>query len=196
MSFLKADTKKDLFIHLAIILAIGVIIVVGFFYIYLPITTNHNETVSVPKLNGMHLDQLEEFLGQQHLRYQINDSTYVPGAKPHTVISQHPAEGTKVKENRKIYISISSLQPPKVKMPNLVDASLKSAEMMLRGNDLVKGNVRFVSSPYANLVLQQLIGNTPVKAGTYIPKGTKINLVVGDGEGKAEDDDTLSDTLR
>jgi beta-lactam-binding protein with PASTA domain len=184
--FPKANSLKDLLIHLAIMAGILIAILLVFFYLWLPYTTHHGETITVPTLKGMQADQLDDFLSERNLRYEINDSTYIPGTKPNTVILQHPSEGSKVKENRKIYITIAAKNPPKVKMPNLVDHSLRSAEMELKGFDLVKGKVTMVPSPYHNLVIRQLVNGKEVLAGSYIPKGTIVDLQVGSGAGGAE----------
>jgi eukaryotic-like serine/threonine-protein kinase len=184
--FLKPTSAKDVFIHLLIILVIFVGLVLSFFYLYLPVTTNHGETITVPKLTGMNSQELESFLKAKHLRFQINDSSYTPGVKPYTVLTQHPLEGSKVKKNRKIYIAIASTVPPKVKMPKLVDASLRSAETTLKSYDLVVGKIAYIPSPFPNLVLKQLVKGQPVQQGTMLPKGTKVDLVVGNGTGTEE----------
>ncbi|HEY8401889.1 MAG TPA: PASTA domain-containing protein [Cytophagaceae bacterium] len=184
--FFKANSLKDVFIHLGIITAIFFGLIILFFYVYLPATTHHGETITVPKLEGMSIDELEDFLASKDLRYQINDSSYAPGVKPLTVLTQHPTEGSKVKQNRKIYVTIASKNPPKVKMPKLIDGSLKSAEMTLKGYDLVKGDIKYIPSPYTNLVIDQLVDGKKILPGTYIPKGTKVDLVVGNGTGATE----------
>jgi eukaryotic-like serine/threonine-protein kinase len=184
--FLKANSPKDVFIHIAIILGILIAMILCFFFIYLPVTTNHGETITVPKLIGMNSKDLEPFLKSNHLRYQINDSSYSPGTKPYIVLTQHPFEGSKVKKNRKIYITIASANPPKVKMPRLIDGSLRSAESTLKSFDLVRGEIKQVPSPFPNLVLDQQINGKTIQPGTYIPKGTKIDLIVGNGTDNEE----------
>ena len=152
-----------------------------FFFIYLPVTTNHGETITVPRLIGMNSKDLESFLKSKHLRYQINDSSFSPGTKPYTVLTQHPFDGSKVKKNRKIYITIASANPPKVKMPRLIDGSLRSAESTLKSFDLSIGKINYVPSPFPNLVLDQQMSGKTIQPGTYIPKGTMIDLTVGNG---------------
>jgi len=181
--FPKAQSTKDILIHLGIMAGIFLAIVILFFYVWLPFTTNHGETITVPKLQGMEVNQLEGYLDKRDLRYEINDSTFIPGAKPYTVISQHPVEGSKVKQNRKIYITVASKNPPRVKMPSLVDKSLKSAELELKASDLVKGRITYVASSFNGLVFKQLVDGKDIKAGTDIAKGTVIDLVVGSNNG-------------
>lgn len=186
MSLLKPEKTQDLLIHLALILVSFFVLLLIFFYGYLPSATNHGETITVPKLEGMSLKEMEKFLDSKNLDYEINDSTYRAGIKPLTVLNQHPAPGSKVKKNRRIYITIASATPPNVKMPKLVDQSLRSAEMVLKGYDLVLDSIHYVSSPHANLVLKQMIGRKEILTNTLIPKGTKITLIVGNGTGNEE----------
>ncbi|MDB5274697.1 MAG: penicillin-binding protein [Chitinophagaceae bacterium] len=183
MTLFKPEKPKDLLIHFTLILASFFILLFLFFYVYLPSATNHGETITVPKLEGMSLKEMETFLDSKNLDYEINDSTYKAGVKPLTVLNQHPAPGSKVKKNRRIYITIASDTPPNVKMPKLVDQSLRSAEMVLKGYDLVLDSIHYVSSPFPNLVLKQLIKKKEILAGTLIPKGTKVTLIVGNGTG-------------
>ncbi|HXA01020.1 MAG TPA: PASTA domain-containing protein [Cytophagaceae bacterium] len=184
--FLKANSPKDVFIHIAVIIGIFIAMILCFFFIYLPVTTNHGETITVPKLIGMNSQDLESFLNSKHLRYQINDSSYAPGTRPYTVLTQHPFDGSKVKKNRKIYITIASANPPKVKMPRLIDGSLRSAESTLKSFDLSVGKINKVPSPFPNLVLDQQMNGKTIQPGTYIPKGTKIDLTVGNGTDNEE----------
>jgi beta-lactam-binding protein with PASTA domain len=183
MTLFKPEKPKDLLIHFTLILVSFFILLFLFFYVYLPSATNHGETITVPKLEGMSLKEMETFLDSKNLDYEINDSTYKAGVKPLTVLNQHPAPGSKVKKNRRIYITIASDTPPNVKMPKLVDQSLRSAEMVLKGYDLVLDSIHYVPSPFPNLVLKQLIKKKEILAGTLIPKGTKVTLIVGNGTG-------------
>ncbi len=179
--FLKARSLKDVILHLLIMLVIFIAALLFFFYGYLPWTTNHGEMIAVPKLTGKTLKEIESYLKIKNLRYQVNDSSFIPDTKPFTILAQHPAEGAYVKENRKIYLSVSSLNPPKIKMPALIDGSLKNAEISLKSHGLLLGKVKPVPSPYHNLVVDQTLNGESIKTGTYVPKGSKIDLSVGDG---------------
>ncbi len=179
--FLKATTKKDVLIHLGIILAISLVLVLLFFYVYLPITTNHGEIIKVPDLKGKTIDQLESILDGNDLRFQVNDSSYVSGSVPFTVLSQNPVAGSEVKSNRKIYITVTAKNPPMVPMPELRDKSLMAAKMELKSRDLVLLEPNLVLSPFANLVINQYVDGKEIAAGTHIPKGTQIKLDVGNG---------------
>jgi len=180
-NFLRAETRRDVFLHLLIVILTGAILVVGFFNVYLPYTTNHGETITVPNLQGMNKDQLEEFLGDRDLDFQIDDSTYHAGAQPFLVFQQYPLPGTKVKQHRKIYVSINSRNPPLVKMPNLLNRSFLNAQRELENNGLLLGETKLIPDLAFNAVLKQQIGGRDIAPGTQISKGSKVNLVIGDG---------------
>ena len=90
------------------------------FYLYFPIITNHWETITVPDLKGLNYDEIDDYLTQRNLKYEIiPDSSFTTDYPPLSVIFQNPIEGKKVKEGRKIYLTLNSIKPPKIKMPKL-----------------------------------------------------------------------------
>jgi eukaryotic-like serine/threonine-protein kinase len=180
-NFLRPENKRDVFLHLVIVLLTGAILVVGFFNVYLPYTTHHGETITVPNLQGMHKDQLEEFLGDRDLDFQIDDSTYHSGAQPFLVFQQYPLPGSKVKQNRKIYVSINARNPPLVKMPNLLSRSFLNAQRELENSGLILGETKLVPDLQFNAVLKQQFRGRDIAPGAEIPKGSKIDLSIGDG---------------
>lgn len=176
-------TVKHVLIHLAIILVTGFLILFLFFNIYLPKATNHGESITVPNLQGRSFAELENFMDEHKLRYEVNDSTFSAEFPPMTVMKQYPMAGAQVKENRKIFISLNAQNPPKVRMPNLVDGSVKNAQLVLKSFGLELGEITYEPNLAANAVLKQLVNGKPIEEGEYIAKGSKINLVVGDGKG-------------
>jgi len=184
MSFKKPSSFKDLIIHLGSALGITTLIICIVFYVWLPITTNHGETITVPDVEGLNYGQLEEFLGQRNLRYEVTaDSSYSPEHAPLAVLRQVPAPNTKVKENRKIYVTLNTEKPPLVKFPNLIDKSLKSAQMILKSYDLVLGEIKYISDAIFGTVHEGRMEGRTVLEGENIEKGSSIDLVVGDGYG-------------
>ncbi|QHT66815.1 PASTA domain-containing protein [Rhodocytophaga rosea] len=180
---IKTGSKKDVLIHLGIMLSLVSIVVLGFFFIYLPSTTHHGESIPVPELSGKHIHEVEKYLGEYNLRYEISDSTFILDKPASIVLTQYPKAGERVKENRKIYITVTTSIPPHVEMPKLVDISLKSAELLLQSNQLRLGESKRIPHLAQNLVLKQEWNGKEVAPGTKIPKGSIIHLTVGDGVG-------------
>ncbi len=172
--------------NIIIVFSILLLLSVSYFYIYLPNSTNHGETVTVPDLKGMKIEELDSFLAQHKLQYELNDSAYSSDFPPLTVVRQFPKEGSSVKEERKIYISINRVSPPTVPIPDLVDRSRINAEVVLKSNELTRGKILFEPSPFLNLVKELRYQGKPIAAGVRVPKGSVIDLVIGDGNGSAD----------
>ena len=177
------DTLKGLFIHFAIVVSLAIVGTLIFFYVYLPHTTNHGETITVPDLYGMKLDEMEDFLTKRDLRYEINDSTFSARHEPLTILKQYPKAGAKVKENRKVFLSVNRVNPPTVPMPKLLDRSLRNAQAVLKSNELKLGTINYVPSQFLNLVLEMRLADQVLKEGDLISKGSTIDLSVGSGGG-------------
>lgn len=170
-----------LLLSIAVAISLFLFFGISYFYVYLPSSTNHGETITVPKIEGMHIDELEDFLVKRNLRYTVNDSSYSEKYAALTVLKQYPAEGTKVKENRNILISINRVTPPSVPMPDLVDGSIVNAEAVLKGNELKRGKITFVPGQFLNLVKEMKYKGKKIAAGERVPKGSVIDLVIEDG---------------
>jgi len=184
MKLLSVRSWKGLLIHLGIIAGLTIAAVLIFFNMYLPSTTNHGETVTVPDLEGLHIDEINEFLTKRNLKHEVTaDSGFTQEYQPLTVLTQYPLPGAKVKENRKIFLSLNAVNPPQVKMPRLIDGSVKNAALLLESYGLEIGNIKYVPDLAQNAVLEQNYDGEPIEAGTFIPKGAKIDLLVGDGLG-------------
>jgi beta-lactam-binding protein with PASTA domain len=184
--FLKANSLADVFKHIFIIVVIVAAMLFFFFFVYLPSTTNHGETIQVPKVEGMKLNEIEDFLDEQSLRYYISDSSFNSAVEPFTVTKQDPAPGAKVKQDRKIYITYNMKTAPLIKMPKLIDGSVKNAQMILKSYDLQLGKIVYKPDLAQNAVLEQQVNGKPVAPGAPIAKGSVVDLVVGDGLGNAE----------
>ena len=184
MSILKINTWKDALIHLAIIIALGCALLFGFFYVYLPYTTNHGETITVPDVQGVALEDLDEFLKVRALRYEVTpDSGFSASLPPLTVLKQFPMANSKVKENRKIYVTLNAEKPPLVRMPKLVGGSVKNAQLVLKTYDLELGEIKYVDDLALNYVLEQRLDGRQVLEGERIPKGSIVDVVAGNGLG-------------
>lgn len=171
--------------HLVMMLGIVIVLILFFFYVYLPTTTNHGESITVPNLEGVDLADLDEFLIKRNLRFEVlPDSGFSTNYPPHTILKQFPLPNSKVKENRKVYITLNSSEPPTVRMPNLVDGSVKNAQLVLRSKDLFLGSIKYVPDLAANAVIEQRLKGQTIAPDEMVPKGSKIDLIVGDGLGR------------
>ena len=183
MSELKQGLKK-VGINLLIIAAVLFGLLFLFFQVYLPGYTNHGQTVTVPDVEGFHYGELSNYLGERSLELEVTaDSGFVADNKPLTVLQQNPKPGTKVKNGRKIYVTLNAANPPLVIMPNLVNTQLRNAQEILSNYGLVRGEIVYVPDIGHNVVLEQKYRGRDIREGMEIAKGSQIDLVVGDGLG-------------
>jgi len=165
-------------------IAIGGSLLVFFFYVYLPLSTNHNETITVPDVEGMAFESIDEMLTNRDLRYQVTaDSGYAEDMQPLAILSQNPKPGSKVKENRMVYLTLNAKVPPQVRMPNLIGTDSQNAEDILESNGLKLGVISYVPDRRLNAVIEQRMNEEKLEPNTLIYKGSTIDLVIGNGEG-------------
>lgn len=171
-----------------IILAIGSVIVVALIAFYsLGYYTRHGSGIPVPKVTGMQIDKALNLLKDQGFGVSI-DSVYVLDETPGSVVEQDPDAGTNVKENRVIYLKIVKNLAPNVSLPEVEQTPYISAVATLSNSGLKVGDTTYKPDIARNLVLEVHFGGQPIKAGTKIPKGSKVDLVLGDGAGASEVD--------
>ena len=181
MSVINFLKSKLFFKHLTI--AIGSLIALFWIiFIYLDSYTLHNEIISVPDFTGIKINELDTFIQDKNLRYLIIDSVYDIKKPKGVVVKQDPDKNTSVKKDRTIYLYITAMLPPHVKMPKLQDKSLRQAIAMLETYGLKLDNkIIYLPDECVNCVLQQLIKGKKVEPGTMVDKGSKVSLVVGKG---------------
>jgi eukaryotic-like serine/threonine-protein kinase len=182
-TFFKGETIGDFLKHLGITFGALFFIIITYFYLYLPNSTNHGDSIKVPDLAGMPSDKLDSFLKEADLRFEVSDSSFSDSFSPLEVIGQFPKAGSFVKPGRKIHVSINRLHPPTAPLPNLVEQSLINAIATLKSNELKIGKIYYAPSPFSDLVMEMRVNGAKMEGGTRVNKGSVVDLVVGDGAG-------------
>ena len=187
----REDSKRGLLINLTLILLLSLSFVYLFFGIYLPNTTIHQESITVPNLEGLSIEEIREMLPKRDLRFEVTDSSFSNFHEPNVVIAQVPLPNARVKVNRKIYLKINSKKIPKIKIPNIIDSPLPNAQERLRNYGLVVGKKEYLPHRINNKVLgivlgEDTISRTDLEKGIHIPKDQPLHLLVGDGIGKVD----------
>src|SRR5574344_900530 len=145
----------------------------------LGIYTHNGEELEIPNYIGQKATDLINNDTEGYL-FVIRNTIYNKDHADGTVLEQDPMPGEKVKKGRKVYLTCSSIVPPKVAMPQLAgDITLRQAVTILENSGLQLGNVNYVESENVGLVLQQYYKGRPIFKGTMINVGEKITLQVG-----------------
>ena len=175
---IKVFLDKRLYIGTAILIVAGVLTIFILDRYIMPVYTNFNSGVTVPDVTKLHIDDAMLKLQSIGLRYEVIDSRSNENFPPDFVLDQTPAKHALVKPNRKIYLTTNTSAVPMVEVPNVMNMSLRNAEIQLRNFGLELGFISYASSRFENSVLNQ-----SVPAGTSVRRGTAVNLVVSDGLG-------------
>lgn len=147
--------------------------------IFLNIVTKHNQELIVPDLSNMSVEEAAAVASSEGMRVEVVDSVYVKRMKKGAVYRQNPSAGSKVKDGRRIALTINALNAKKVTMPNLIGYSMRQAMAELQSRGLVLGRLIYVQDMATNNVLRQLMRNREIDPGTQIESESVIDLVVG-----------------
>lgn len=183
ISYLKTKSFRNNFI--AAIVTVVVIVLTAFFS--LRYYTKHGEGLNVPVLKGLAFTQAVSKLEDLGLRYEV-DSVFVMDSPPGIVIDQDPEANTFVKGNRTIYLTVNVALAPNVKFPDIEFKPLREAQALIENYGLKLGDTTYRSDVSRDVVLQAMFGGQPLKAGESLPKGSRIDFVLGDGKGNEEVD--------
>ncbi|WP_340065279.1 PASTA domain-containing protein [Ascidiimonas aurantiaca] len=163
--------------------AILAVIVIGFLILqWLKISTNHGDFVVVPDLAKKTVFEANNDLEELSLRFEVLDSAeFNPKYPRFSVIEQNPAPGTKVKENRKIYLTLNPSGYRKVTVPNVIQVTRRNAESMLRAVGLEVEKVTYIDELGKDMVYYIKHKGQNITEGTQLTKTSKVELVCGNG---------------
>jgi eukaryotic-like serine/threonine-protein kinase len=179
---------KAYFLYFGKQIAIFVIVTILLLWIatrFLDFYTMHGSTIVVPNFVGLSINdnKVEDLADDNHLQFIIADSIYDASKPKGMVLAQDPLPGTKVKKYRKVYITVIANMPERVKMPNLVDLTLRQAIAMLETYGLKVGKLSYIPDIAENSVLKQNLKGNTINPDAMVDKGSKIDLVLGKGIG-------------
>lgn len=147
--------------------------------IFLKVITHHGNKIEVPDFTNMTISEAKYNAGINNIRVLVIDSVYVRRMKKGAVYSQTPKPGSTVKKGRLIRLTINSITPKKIIMPNLVGVSMRQAHAELLSRGLNLGQLIYVNDIATNNVIRQLYNKKEIKPGMYINSGSNIDLVLG-----------------
>lgn len=175
---------RQFYINLGI--AIGtVIVIITLVFLSLGYYTRHGSGIPVPALVGTNIDKATALLDEQGFKYEI-DSVFISDKAPGTIIIQDPDAGTNVKENRTIYLTVVKSLAPNISLPDLTQDTYNTAVANIKNFGLKIGDTTYIHDIARDRVLQVKFAGQILTPGSKIPKGSKIDLVLGDGKGASE----------
>lgn len=174
--------SKSFWVNIAIMIAV---VAIGIFGLskFLDSYTRHDEFVEVPDLHGFHYTEIESFIDDKNLRYEISDSIFDADQPRGVVLDQQPLAGLSVKPHRKIYVTINSVIPPSVLLPELKDYTVRQVVNKIPTYGLIIDTIIYKPAECDNCVIGVLFEGKEIDTGTRIEKGKRISIIVGEGIG-------------
>jgi beta-lactam-binding protein with PASTA domain len=151
--------------------------------IFLDSYTKHDEFIEVPDFEGFHYSEVNDYIADKGLRFEIVDSIFNPNKEGGIVLEQIPRKGEQVKPNRKIYLTINSVTPPSVILPELHDITVRQVVSKIETYGLKIDSLIYKPAECDNCVIGVLFEGKEVDSGTRIEKGKSISLIIGEGIG-------------
>jgi len=170
----------ELYKAAAILLALLIVTI-----ILLKIVTRHNSEMEVPDLSGLSLQEAQKVANKSNLRLDVTDSVFLPKMGRGVIFRQNPHTGSMVKKNRRILLTINSVQPKQVSMPSVIGYSLRQAKAELVAKQLNVGRLIYVPDMATNNVLSQMFSGRYIPSGSMVESGSDIDLELGNSGGES-----------
>ncbi len=176
----KFITTRPFWVNLVVIIVLSILLVLGFLQL-LGLITRHGEYLTVPGVQGKNTKEAIKFLEDKGFEVVIQDSVYIDTAKMGIVLKQLPESGSTVKVNRVVFLTVNRATLPMVIMPSLNGKSFNYAIEILRRSHLELGDTIHKPDFMQGSILEQTFNGNIISAGTKLPWGSKVNLIVGGG---------------
>ena len=143
--------------------------------------TRHGQYITVPNVSGMTEEEAASALSTYKLKAEVTDFQYDRNMKPGAVIKQQPTAGAHVKDGRTIYLTVNSGKEPMRAVPDVADnSSLRAAESRLRIEGFRLTEPERIDGDL-DWVYEIKHEGSAVAAGTELPEGSLLTIVVGNG---------------
>ena len=159
------------------------ILVVFIVFFGLGFVTQHNKYVKVPELFGLKISKAIETAKNKSLSIKILDSAkFNPNYPPLTVLEQFPNHNKEVKKGRKIYLTLNPVGYKKMKVPNVIQITLRNAETLLNAVGFEVGELIYKDNIGKDMVLEIRHQGKKIEPGQALQQRKKIDLVLGNGK--------------
>lgn len=145
----------------------------------LSLITRHGQTVQTPDFTNLSIQEAEQLARESDVQVKVVDSVFVRRLAGGVVYRQQPKAGATVKKGRSVFLTINSVVPRKVVMPNLYGYSVTEARAELQNRGLSLGKLNYVKDIATNTVLGQFCEGKEAPAGALVVNGSVIDLKVG-----------------
>ena len=185
--------NKGFYKNLAMILLFWVIVLLGIFY-WLKSYTNHGQQLTLPDYIGDNIVEARKDAEEKSFEIVINDSIHIVGAEGGKILDQNPEGSMKVKENRKIYVTISKYNAdlvPVSRFPILYGKNYDRKSRELKNAFELESKIldyKYDPGPPDHILAviykgDTIVSDTKRKIDTKIPKGSTLGFILSNQAG-------------
>ncbi len=153
--------------------------------------THHGESLQVQDFIGLSLEDAVRKARKRSFEIVVNDSLFIVGKAPHEILEQTPPPLSRVKEGRKIYVSITKKTPDLMPLPDIIGGNddynqYRRSLGRLSINTKVKER-RFSNKLEPNTILEVWYEDKDItdelRDGFKVPMGSTLEVVVTERSG-------------
>lgn len=192
--FLLKLIKSPIVVNLLLAIILTIAIIIGTLQ-WLDHYTLHNEAVVVPDVKGLTLDEADEFFKNSKLRYNVVDSVFSKDVAPGAIVELVPVAGSKVKEDRIVFVTINAQTSQMGKIPEIQDLSFRQAYALLRSIGFSSVEIEYVAGEYKDLAVAVELNQRPLSKGEYVPLNAPLTLKISSGDPNMQPDSLSLDSI-
>ena len=182
MSFVKFLISKSFFKNTIFIILISGLFLLSLIF-FLKITTKHGDFIVVPNLEGKTVTQIDDQLSELNLKYVISDSgNYNPEFKVNSVLDQLPKANSKVKEGRKIYLTVNASDFEMVEIPKVTRVTVRQARKTIESLGFIFGDIEYVDDIARDEVISIFNDGVELNEGDFLKRTSVIDFKLGNGK--------------
>ena len=151
--------------------------------LFLRFNTRHGDFVVVPDLIGKDIQEFESELNELDLHYIISDSgNYNPEFKINSVLDQLPKANSKVKQGRKIYLTLNASDFEMVEIPKITRITVRQARKTIESLGFIFGEIEYVDDIARDEVISIFHDGNELNEGDYLKRTSVIDFKLGNGK--------------
>ena len=151
--------------------------------LFLRISTKHGDFVVVPDLSGRTIIEFQEELSELNLKYVISDSgNYNPVFKVNSVLGQLPMANAKVKDGRKIYLTLNASDFEMIKIPKITKITFRQARKTIESLGFIFGEIEYIDDIARDEVISISHEGNELNEGDLLKKTSIIDFKLGNGK--------------
>ena len=121
---------KNLIKNLLIFVLTGLLVLMAFNFVLMPLYINARNIVVIPDLEGLTLEEANQLSKSEGIEVVVADTIFTNDLNPNIVLEQFPSSGKEVKLGRSIKVKITQFNQ-KIVVPSLLGKTLRAAEIEL-----------------------------------------------------------------